>query len=198
MKLVFATNNNHKLKEVRNLMPAGIEILSLKDIGCNEELRETGRSLNENAFQKAQYVYEKYGWNCFADDTGLEVDALGGRPGVYSARYAGPACRTSDNIAKLLIELKNEQNRKARFRTVIASYIDSEITYFEGEIDGTITETERGDSGFGYDPVFLPKTSFQTFAEMSAEEKNKSSHRAESIKKFVQWLELKVDSPMSK
>ena len=190
MKLVFATNNNHKLKEVRSLMPPEIEILSLKDIGCEDELPETGRTLNENAFQKAQYVYEKYGWNCFADDTGLEVEALGGRPGVRSARYAGPACRSSDNIEKLFTELKNENNRKARFRTVIASFIDSETNYFEGQIDGSITVEEKGEGGFGYDPVFLPDSSDLTFAEMSSEQKNQRSHRSESIKKFVQWLEL--------
>jgi len=188
MKLVFATNNNNKLKEVRSLMPPGIEILSLKDIGCEDELPETGRTLNENAFQKAQYVYEKYGWNCFADDTGLEVEALDGRPGVRSARYAGPACRAADNIQKLFAELKNENNRKARFRTVIASFIDSETNYFEGQIDGSITVDEKGDGGFGYDPVFQPAASNLTFAEMSPEQKNERSHRSESIKKFVDWL----------
>ncbi len=169
-------------------MPPGIEILSLKDIGCEDELPETGRTLNENAFQKAQYVYEKYGWNCFADDTGLEVEALDGRPGVRSARYAGPACRAADNIQKLFAELKNENNRKARFRTVIASFIDSETNYFEGQIDGSITVDEKGDGGFGYDPVFQPAASNLTFAEMSPEQKNERSHRSESIKKFVDWL----------
>ncbi|MBP6335452.1 MAG: RdgB/HAM1 family non-canonical purine NTP pyrophosphatase [Bacteroidia bacterium] len=193
MKLVFATNNNNKLKEVRQLMPAEIEILSLKDIGCDDELPETGRTLNENAFQKAQYVHEKYGWNCFSDDTGLEVQALGGRPGVISARYAGPACRASDNIQKLLTELKNEENRNARFRTVIACLIDSEVHYFEGQVDGLITETESGDKGFGYDPVFKPSSSEITFAEMTPEEKNQRSHRAESIRKFVDWLKLRKD-----
>ncbi|HNS11836.1 MAG TPA: non-canonical purine NTP diphosphatase [Bacteroidia bacterium] len=197
MKLVFATNNNNKLKEVRQLMPDNIEILSLKDIGCEDELPETGRTLNDNAFQKAQYVFEKYGWNCFADDTGLEVQALGGRPGVLSARYAGPACRASDNIEKLLTELKNEENRAARFRTVIACFLDKEVLYFEGQINGTITTNERGEGGFGYDPVFLPEGSDLTFAEMTAEEKNKRSHRSESIRKFVHWLELNSKDPVT-
>ena len=197
MKLVFATNNNHKLKEVRQLMPASVEILSLRDIGCDDDLPETGRTLNDNAFQKAQYVYEKYGWNCFADDTGLEVQALGGRPGVISARYAGPACRASDNINKLLAELKNESNRTARFRTVIACFIENEVLYFEGQIDGNITENLKGDSGFGYDPVFRPNGSELTFAEMTAEQKNLNSHRSESIKKFIAWLELQENSPES-
>jgi len=197
MKLVFATNNNNKLKEVRQLMPANIEILSLKDIGCDEELPETGRTLNDNSFQKAQYVFEKYGWNCFADDTGLEVQALGGRPGVISARYAGPACRASDNILKLLTELKNEENRAARFRTVIACFLEKEVLYFEGQVNGTITTDERGDGGFGYDSVFLPQGSDLTFAEMSPEEKNRISHRSESIKKFVSWLELNTKDSVS-
>lgn len=179
-------------------MPENIEILSLKDIGCEDELPETGRTLNDNSFQKAQYVFEKYGWNCFADDTGLEVQALGGRPGVISARYAGPACRTSDNIEKLLTELKNEENRAARFRTVIACFLDKEVLYFEGQVNGTITTVERGEGGFGYDPVFLPEGSEQTFAEMSAEAKNRMSHRSEGIKKFVRWLELNARDPVSK
>ncbi len=188
MKLVFATNNTHKLKEVRQLLPPGIEILSLKDIGCTDELPETGSTLDANAYQKARYVYEKYGWNCFADDTGLEVKALGGRPGVLSARYAGPACRASDNINKLLSELKNESDRSARFRTVIASIIDSEVNYFEGQVQGRITESGRGDGGFGYDPVFVPLDSEKSFAEMSSEEKNQMSHRARSVDRFIAWL----------
>lgn len=188
MKLVFATNNNHKLKEVRQLLPPGIEILSLKDIGCSDELPETGNTLDANAYQKARYIAEKYGWNCFADDTGLEVKALGGRPGVLSARYAGPACRASDNINKLLSELKNESDRSARFRTVIASVIDSEVNYFEGQVHGCITESCRGEAGFGYDPVFMPLDSEKTFAEMSPEEKNRLSHRARSMDSFITWL----------
>jgi XTP/dITP diphosphohydrolase len=188
MKLVFATNNNHKLKEVRQLLPPGIEILSLKDIGCSDELPETGNTLDANAYQKARYISEKYGWNCFADDTGLEVKALDGRPGVLSARYAGPACRADDNINKLLSELKNESDRSARFRTVIASVIDSEVNYFEGQVHGRITESCRGKAGFGYDPVFMPLDSEKTFAEMSPEEKNRMSHRARSVDGFITWL----------
>ncbi len=197
MKLVFATNNNNKLKEVRQLMPPNVEILSLKDIGCEEELPENGRNLNENSLQKAQYIYEKYGWNCFADDTGLEVNALSGRPGVQSARYAGPACRSEDNIQKLLTELKNEENRAARFRTVIACILDSQVHYFEGLVEGYITENERGDGGFGYDPVFRPASSDLTFAEMDPEEKNRISHRGKSMNKFVSWLEVEGDNAVS-
>lgn len=171
MKLVFATNNNHKLKEVKQLLPDSIEILSLKDIDCEDEIAETGSTIPDNAFIKARYIYEKFGMNCFADDTGLEVDALDGRPGVYSARFAGPACRAADNIKKLLTELKGIENRKANFRTSICLMIDGVSTNFEGRVDGVITMAEEGENGFGYDPVFLPNGYTKTFAQMSDEEK---------------------------
>lgn len=188
MKLVFATNNNHKLKEVRQLLPDSIEILSLKDIDCDDEIAETGGTIRDNAFIKARYIYEKFGMNCFADDTGLEVDSLGGRPGVYSARFAGPACRSEENIKKLLIELKGIENRKANFRTSIALMIDGTENTFEGIVDGVITNEESGENGFGYDPVFLPNGHNKTFAQMSDAEKNAISHRGIAVKKLVEYL----------
>ncbi|REJ82536.1 MAG: non-canonical purine NTP diphosphatase [Bacteroidetes bacterium] len=188
-KIVFATNNQHKLKEIRKLMGDSIEILSLKDIGCVEELPETGRTLEENALQKAQYVYEKYGWNCFSDDSGLEVDALGGRPGVRSARFAGPHARSKDNIVKLLTELREVENRNAKFRTVIALIRNTNVYYFEGEIQGMIIKEEKGDGGFGYDSVFQPAGFEFTFAEMSDLEKNEISHRGIAVKALVKWLQ---------
>lgn len=188
MKLVFATNNNHKLKEVKQLLPDSIEILSLKDIDCEDEIAETGSTIPDNAFIKARYIYEKFGMNCFADDTGLEVDALDGRPGVYSARFAGPACRAADNIKKLLTELKGIENRKANFRTSICLMIDGVSTNFEGRVDGVITMAEEGENGFGYDPVFLPNGYTKTFAQMSDEEKNAISHRGVAIRKLVDYL----------
>lgn len=188
MKLVFATNNNHKLKEVKQLLPDSIEILSLKDIDCEDDIAETGSTIPDNAFIKARYIYEKFGMNCFADDTGLEVDSLGGRPGVYSARFAGPACRSEDNIKKLLTELKGIENRKANFRTAICLMIDGVATVFEGRVDGVITLDESGDKGFGYDPIFLPNGYDKTFAQMSDAEKNAISHRGVAVRKLVDYL----------
>ncbi len=188
MRLVFATNNNHKLKEVKQLLPDTIEILSLKDIDSEDEIAETGSTITDNAFIKARYIYEKFGMNCFADDTGLEVDALGGRPGVYSARFAGPACRSEDNIKKLLTELKGIENRKANFRTAICLMIDGVATVFEGRVDGVITLDESGDKGFGYDPIFLPNGYDKTFAQMSDAEKNAISHRGVAVRKLVDYL----------
>ncbi len=188
MKLVFATNNNHKLKEVKQLLPDSIEILSLKDIDCEDDIAETGSTISDNSFIKARYIYEKFGMNCFADDTGLEVDALGGRPGVYSARFAGPACRSEDNIKKLLTELKGIENRKANFRTAICLMIDGVATIFEGRVDGIITLDESGDKGFGYDPIFLPNGYDKTFAQMSDAEKNAISHRGVAVRKLVDYL----------
>lgn len=195
MKLVFATNNNHKLKEVKQLLPDSIELLSLKDIDCDDDIAETGSTIRDNAFIKARYIYEKFGMNCFADDTGLEVDALDGRPGVYSARFAGPSGRSEQNIEKLLTELKGIENRKANFRTAISLMIDGVETTFEGIINGAITSFESGDKGFGYDPVFLPDGYDKTFAQMSDIEKNSISHRGIAVKKLVEYLE-KIETPL--
>ena len=188
MKLVFATNNPNKLSEIRALVASGIEILSLKDIYCNEELPETNPTLEENALQKAKYVFDNYGFNCFADDTGLEIDALGGEPGVYSARYAGEDCRAEDNMNKVLYKLDGIKQRNAKFRTVIALIIDGEATLFEAECKGNITNTKSGAEGFGYDPIFIPNGFENTFAEMSKVEKGKISHRGKAVKKLVGFL----------
>ncbi len=188
MKLVFATNNQNKLKEVKQLLPAAIELLSLNDIDCEDDITESGKTIRENAKIKSRYIYEKFGMNCFADDTGLEVDAIGGRPGVYSARFAGPACRSEDNINKLLIELKGIGNRKANFRTVISLIIDGKEEAFEGVVNGVITNEERGSNGFGYDSVFMPEGFDMTFAEMSAQEKNEISHRGIAVNKLITFI----------
>jgi XTP/dITP diphosphohydrolase len=188
MKLVFATNNSNKLSEIRSLVPAEIEILSLKDINCNEQLPETNPTLQENALQKAKYVFDNYGFNCFADDTGLEIDALGGEPGVYSARYAGGDCKAEDNMQKVLKKLTGEENRTAKFRTVIALIINREATLFEGECNGSIAKTKSGAEGFGYDPIFIPEGYDLTFAEMNKDEKGKISHRGKAVKKLVGFL----------
>ena len=188
MKLVFATNNPNKLSEIRALVASGIEILSLKDIHCNEELPETNPTLEENALQKAKYVFDNYGFNCFADDTGLEIDALGGEPGVYSARYAGEDCRAEDNMKKILNKLEGKENRNAKFRTVIALIIDGAATLFEAECNGNITNIKSGAEGFGYDPIFIPNGFEKTFAEMSKAEKGKISHRGKAVKKLVGFL----------
>ena len=189
MKLVFATNNLNKLSEIQSLVPKEIEILSLKDIDCNEELAETTPTLEGNALQKASYVFENYGYNCFADDTGLEIDALNGDPGVYSARYAGEECRAEDNINLVLQKLKGQTNRIAEFRTVIALIIDGKETFFEGNCKGEITEFRSGVEGFGYDPIFLPNGFDKTFAEMKQNEKGLISHRGKAFKKLVDFLD---------
>jgi|SRR6476469_5560816 len=190
MQLCFASNNVHKLDEIRALLPAGLTLLSLADIGCAEELPETQDTLEGNARQKAEYVHQHYGVACFADDTGLEVDALNGEPGVYSARYAGPQRRAEDNVAKLLQELAGKPDRSARFRTVIAlAGADGSMREFAGEVAGHITEQPRGNGGFGYDPVFVPtEGDGRTFAEMSAEEKNQISHRARAMAGLLEFL----------
>ncbi|MBT5858919.1 MAG: non-canonical purine NTP diphosphatase [Flavobacteriales bacterium] len=188
MKLVFATNNPNKLSEIRDLVPKGIEILSLKDINCNEELPETKPTLEGNALQKAKYVFDNYGYNCFADDTGLEIDELGGEPGVYSARYAGEDCKAEDNMNLVLQKLEGEENRIAEFRTVIVLIIDGTETLFEGECKGEITKTKSGVEGFGYDPIFTPKGYKVTFAEMTKTEKGKISHRGKAVEKLVGFL----------
>jgi XTP/dITP diphosphohydrolase len=186
--LVFATNNQHKLKEVSRILPEWIQLNTLKDIGCIDELPETGATLHANALQKARYIREKFGLNCFADDTGLEVDALDGAPGVYSARYAGKNASDGDNVLKLLTALNGETNRIARFRTVIALALLDQVYYFEGAIEGRIVESTAGNSGFGYDPVFIPQGFDKTFAEMSVVEKNAISHRALAMQKMNGWL----------
>ena len=192
MKIVFATNNPNKLAEIRQLMPEGIEILSLKDINCLEELPETSDTLEDNAAQKAYYVYDNYGHNCFSDDTGLEIEVLDGRPGVYSARYAGPECRADDNIQKILAEMKGEENRDASFRTIISLVIDGREFQFEGQIEGQIIPEKWGDQGFGYDPIFLPDGYEESFAQMTVEEKNIISHRGLAVKKLIQFLQKRV------
>ena len=186
MALVFATNNQNKLKEVKSKLKA--EILGLADIHCNEDIEETGKTFEENAFIKAKYVLDKYGYDCFADDSGLEVDALDGAPGVYSARYAGEHGNAEANMNKLLENLKGIGNRKARFVTVICLINKENTLYFRGEINGTIINEKRGDDGFGYDPIFVPDGFNLTFAEMTLEEKNKMSHRALALEKMTQHL----------
>ena len=187
-KIVFATNNQHKLEEIRKITQGSLEILSLTDIGCNEEIDETGITLNENALIKATYVKERYGFDCFADDTGLEVDALEGAPGVYSARYAGEACRPEDNMEKLLAEMKETVNRRAQFRTVIALRCNGENHLFEGVIRGSIIREKKGNEGFGYDPIFMPEGYDKTFAELGTEVKNQISHRAVATGKLMHFL----------
>ena len=188
MKIVFATNNPNKLKEIQALMPSGIEIISLKEIGCTEDIPGTGKTLEANAFQKARYLKEKYGYDCFADDTGLEVESLNGAPGVYSARYAGSQRSAEDNMAKILNELNGTKNRKAQFRTAIALILNGEEQLFEGFVEGYISEAKQGAKGFGYDPIFLPENETRSFAEMSLNEKGAISHRGRAIRKLVVFL----------
>lgn len=187
-KLVFATNNAHKLEEIRQILGDKIEVVSLADIGCTEEIAETADTLEGNALIKAKYVYERYGLSCFADDTGLEVHALGGAPGVYSARYAGEHCSPKDNIEKLLLAMTGESERRAAFRTVIALIDQGEQYLFEGLVRGTIEKTPSGTQGFGYDPVFRPEGYEHTFAELGAEVKNHISHRAIAVQQLAEWL----------
>ena len=212
MKIVFATNNQHKLDEIRSILGPDFDVVSLADIGCHEDIPETGKTLEENALMKAQYVYDKYHLSCFADDTGLEVEALGGAPGVYSARYAAmetttcagfPQVLSHDseaNMARLLRELGNNNNRKARFRTVIALIEKRDVCpcgctsiqvvhRFEGIVNGEIIRERRGGEGFGYDPIFQPDGYDQTFAELGADVKNKISHRARAVAKLSEFLE---------
>ncbi len=192
MELVFATNNRHKLEELQELLGSEIKLLSLGDIGCYEDIPETRPTLEGNARQKSFFVYEKYGYNCFADDTGLEIEALGGEPGVYSARYAGDAKDSEANMKKVLEKLVKINNREARFRTVISLVLNGEETQFEGIVEGAILTEKKGNSGFGYDPVFQPKGHTQSFAEMSLEQKNKISHRGRAVEKLVNFLKSGV------
>ncbi|EHP45488.1 non-canonical purine NTP pyrophosphatase [Odoribacter laneus] len=188
MKLVFATNNRHKLEEITRMLKDKYEIISLEEIGCREEIPEDYETLQENALEKARYVKEHYGYDCFADDTGLEIEALGNRPGVYSARYAGPAKNSEDNMHKVLGEMKGEENRKARFRTVIALLLGGEEHFFEGIVEGKILEQQQGEIGFGYDPIFCPEGYRQSFAEMPMEQKNQISHRGQAVRKLAEFL----------
>lgn len=188
-KLVFATNNAHKLEEVRAILGENIEVLSLDDIGCHADIPETAETLEGNAALKAEYIYEHYGLDCFADDTGLEVEALDGAPGVYSARYAGGEGHDSEaNMKKLLKELEGKDNRRAQFRTAICLIESGKEYLFEGIVKGGIIEEKRGVSGFGYDPVFVPEGYGETFAEMGGEEKNKISHRARAVQQLCAYL----------
>lgn len=191
MDLIFATHNRHKVSEVQAMLPAGIHVRSLSDLGCDEDIPETADTLQGNALQKAQFVHERYNCNCFADDTGLEIDALDGRPGVYSARYAGEGCSFDDNVRKVLAELENVPlaQRTARFRTVVALILDGRTYFFEGKVEGLMTLERHGVEGFGYDPIFLPEGYGQTFAEMDASEKNRISHRGRAMAQMVRFLE---------
>ena len=188
MKLVFATNNAHKLDEIRAILGNKIEILSLNDIDCHDEIPETADTLEGNALQKAMYIKEHYGYDCFADDTGLEVEALDGKPGVRTARYAGDDQDSQANMRKLLREMKGKDNRNARFRTAIALILDGEEHLFSGEVRGTITTEPMGDKGFGYDPVFIPEDTGKTFAQLGEDVKNHISHRARAVAKLTEFL----------
>ncbi|TDQ23840.1 non-canonical purine NTP diphosphatase [Tenacibaculum caenipelagi] len=188
MKLVFATNNQNKLTEVQKMLPDSIELLSLKDIQCFDDIEETAITLEGNAQIKANYITEKFGYNCFADDTGLEVEALNGAPGVYSARYAGESNNSENNMQKLLTELSGKTNRKAQFRTSICLNLNGKQFFFNGICKGDILLEKQGQQGFGYDPIFQPEGYNKSFAEMSSEEKNKISHRGLAIQQLVAFL----------
>ena len=188
MKLVFATNNQHKLQEIKQLLDGSFELLSLNDIGCSDEIPENQDTLEGNSSEKSFYLFNKYGYNCFADDTGLEIEALDGEPGVYSARYAGAERNADNNMNLVLTKLNKIKNRKARFRTVISLVIDGKEIQFEGIVEGSILHEKRGNSGFGYDPIFQPNESKLCFAEMQMDEKNKISHRGRAIQKLVDYL----------
>lgn len=191
MQLVFATNNENKIKEIKSALGNEFEILSLKDINCSEELPETQETLVGNALQKAKYVSDKYNVNCFADDTGLVIDALNGEPGVYSARYAGESRSASDNMKKVLNNLKGKENRSAYFETSIALIINKKEFLFSGKAEGDITTELSGKDGFGYDPIFKPRELNKTFAELTMEEKNTISHRGKAFKKMCTFLDKK-------
>ncbi len=187
-KLVFATNNSHKLQEVSKILGDNLELVNLHDINCQEDIPETAETLEGNALLKARYIKEHYGFDCFADDTGLEVEALNNAPGVYSARYAGPGHDAQANMRKLLCEMEGKENRKARFRTVIALILDGKEYLFDGIINGVITAEKKGESGFGYDPIFMPDGYTQTFAELGDDIKNTISHRALAVHKLAEFL----------
>ncbi len=193
MKLVFATNNKNKIIEVKALLSKEIEILSLSDIDCTQEIEETEETIEGNAKLKADYITKIYGLDCFADDTGLEVDALNGAPGVYSARYAGEKVTYADNVNKMLYEMRGRSNRKAQFRTAIVLNLQGKQYLFEGVCKGDILEVEKGNDGFGYDPIFRPKGFDKTFAEMNLDEKGEISHRGLAVQKLVKFLKEKTN-----
>lgn len=188
MELVFATNNQHKLEEISHILDQQFNIVSLKDIGCYEDIPETAATLQGNALLKTRYVHEKYRRDCFADDTGLEIDALEGKPGVYSARYAGPGHDHQKNMDKVLAEMSGKKNRNARFRTVIALILADKEYLFEGIVNGSILTEKNGDKGFGYDPIFQPEGYEISFAEMDLKTKNDISHRGNAVRKLVDFL----------
>lgn len=188
IKLIFATNNLHKIKEIQAALPASFQIISLSELGFNEEIPEPYETLEANASGKAWYIYKRFGVNCFADDTGLEIKALNNAPGVYSARYAGPGCTFKDNVAKVLTEMKGIDNREARFRTIISLIIDGTEYQFEGQVDGRILTAEQGKDGFGYDPIFAAKGYSKSFAELNLTKKNQISHRGKAVEKLVRFL----------
>ncbi len=194
MKLVFATNNQHKFLEIKQKLGSLIQLINLNDLGFNDEIPETHETILENAAEKAFFVYDRYHLNCFADDTGLEIDALSGEPGVYSARYAGENCSYDDNMNKVLQKMKNVKNRAAKFRTIIALVEEGKLITFEGYINGEILREKSGIEGFGYDPIFKPAGFVQSFAEMSLQEKNKISHRSVAVNKLVKYLINKYDN----
>lgn len=187
-KIVFATNNEHKLREIRAILDGKAQVLSLNDINCHADIPETADTLEGNALIKARYVYSNYGLDCFADDTGLEVDALGGAPGVHTARYATDGHDTQANMRKLLKEMTGKDNRKARFHTAIALILQGEEHLFSGQVDGYISTEPLGDDGFGYDPVFMPEETGKTFAQLGEDFKNKISHRARAVAKLMDFL----------
>lgn len=188
MQIVFATNNRNKIKEVQALLPESIQLVSLEDIGCLEDIPETADTIEGNAILKADYVSQKYGYDCFADDTGLEVEALNGEPGVYSARYAGEQKNANDNMDLLLSKLRSENNRNAQFKTVVALNLNGQQHLFTGIARGKITTEKSGDQGFGYDPIFLPEGFTQTFAEISLQQKGQISHRGKAIRQLIDFL----------
>jgi XTP/dITP diphosphohydrolase len=192
MQLVFATNNLNKIKEVEALIPKHIKLLSLEDILCIEDVPETQPTIEGNAIQKAEYIKTNYGYDCFADDTGLEVEALNGEPGVYSARYAGPQRSASDNTNKLLLELEGKVNRNAHFKTVIALHLNGSLHTFTGICEGKITHEKHGEKGFGYDPIFKPSGQDKTFAQMELELKNKIGHRGKAVQQLIKFLSNKT------
>ena len=188
MKLVFATHNSNKAKEIQSLLPDDFQILTLTQINCIDEIPETSETLEGNSLLKAQFVSDNFNLNCFADDTGLEIDAIKGRPGVYSARYAGEEKNAEANINLVLSELRNESNRKAQFRTVITLILNDKTHVFEGIVRGEISNEKRGTDGFGYDPIFIPEGQTKTFAEMTLAEKNQQSHRARAFEKMIAFF----------
>lgn len=190
MKLVFASNNKNKIQEIKHQLPPEIELLSLEDIGCHEDIPETADTIEGNAILKADYITSRYGYNCFADDTGLEVEALNGEPGVYSARYAGEQKSAEYNMDKLLKALENNTNRNARFKTVIALNLNGKQELFTGIVNGTITTEKAGDKGFGYDPIFKPVGLNATFAQLSLDEKAQLSHRGRAVSQLIDFLKM--------